>query len=225
MSPLNDGRLTGRFTINSGFVRYTPPMMSEKKFEFDEGSYVAFNGDMLNPILNIHATDRMKANVTQTGQNSRLINFDIALSVTNTLQNMNVAFDLSTDDDITVQNELASMSQQQRANQAMNLLLYNTYTYRHQGINKPVGKSAILVPHIADQLLGCAKHQRSRHFIRHRPIQPDNRRSQLHHHKLQLQGIEKPVQRQSQDHRRRQLLHRRRHRRELPAEPHQRYSV
>ncbi len=30
MSPLNDGRLTGRFTINSGFVRYTPPMMSEK---------------------------------------------------------------------------------------------------------------------------------------------------------------------------------------------------
>lgn len=128
MSPLNDGRLTGRFTINSGFVRYTPPMMSEKKFEFDEGSYVAFNGDMLNPILNIHATDRMKANVTQTGQNSRLINFDIALSVTNTLQNMNVAFDLSTDDDITVQNELASMSQQQRANQAMNLLLYNTYT-------------------------------------------------------------------------------------------------
>lgn len=128
MSPLNDGRLTGRFNINSGFVRYTPPMMSEKKFDFDEGSYVAFNGDMLNPILNIHATDRMKANVTQTGQNSRLINFDISLAVTNTLQNMNVAFDLSTDDDITVQNELASMSQEQRANQAMNLLLYNTYT-------------------------------------------------------------------------------------------------
>ena len=128
MSPLNDGRLTGRFNINSGFVRYTPPMMSEKKFEFNEGSYVAFNGDMLNPILNIHATDRLKANVTQTGQNSRLINFNVGLSVTNTLQNMNVAFDLSTDDDITVQNELSSMSPDQRANQAMNLLLYNTYT-------------------------------------------------------------------------------------------------
>lgn len=128
MSPLNDGRLTGRFNINNGFVRYTPPMMSEKKFEFEEGSYVAFNGDMLNPILNIHATDRLKANVTQTGQNSRLINFNVGLSVTNTQQNMNVAFDLSTDDDITVQNELSSMSPDQRANQAMNLLLYNTYT-------------------------------------------------------------------------------------------------
>ena len=128
MNPMNDGRLTGRFNINSGFVRYTPPMMSEKKFNFEEGSYVAFNGDMLNPILNIHAVDRMKANVTQSGQNSRLIDFDVSVGITNTLENMNVAFDLSTDDDITVQNELASMSPEQRANQAMNLLLYNTYT-------------------------------------------------------------------------------------------------
>ena len=41
---------------------------------------------------------------------------------------MNVAFDLSTNDDITVQNELTSMSAEQRANQAMNLLLYGQYT-------------------------------------------------------------------------------------------------
>lgn len=128
MNPMNDGRLTGRLNINSGFVRYTPPMMSEKKFNFEEGSYVAFNGNMLNPILNIHAVDRLKANVTQAGQNSRLIDFDVSVGITNTLENMNVAFDLSTDDDITVQNELASMSPEQRANQAMNLLLYNTYT-------------------------------------------------------------------------------------------------
>lgn len=41
---------------------------------------------------------------------------------------MEVAFDLATDDDITVANELASMSAGQRANEAMNLLLYNVYT-------------------------------------------------------------------------------------------------
>lgn len=128
LNPMNDGRLTGRFTINSGFVRYTPPLMSEKNFSFEEGSYVAFNGDMLNPTLNIHAVDKMKANVTQEGQNSRLVNFLVSLSVTQTLQNMNVAFDLSTNDDITISNELQGMSAEQRANQAMNLLLYNTYT-------------------------------------------------------------------------------------------------
>lgn len=127
-SELNGERMTGRIDVNSGFVRYVPPFMSEKNFSFQEGSYIAFNGDMMNPALNIHALDVVKANVTSHGQNYRLVNFDIDLSVTNTLNNMNVAFDLSTDDDITVQNELASMSAEQRANQAMNMLLYNVYT-------------------------------------------------------------------------------------------------
>ena len=89
---------------------------------------MAFNGDILNPTLNIHAVDVIKANVTQTGQNSRLVNFDVSLAVTGTLNDMNVVFDLSTDDDVTVANELRSMSPQQRANQAMNMLLYNVYT-------------------------------------------------------------------------------------------------
>lgn len=128
LNPMNDGRMTGRFNIESGFVRYTPPLMSQKKFDFQSGSFVAFNGNMLNPILNIHAVDAVKANVTASGQNSRLVTFNVGLSLTNTLDNLNVAFDLSTDDDLTVSNELQSMSPEQRANQAMNLLLYNTYT-------------------------------------------------------------------------------------------------
>ncbi len=128
MSPMSDGRLSGRLNINGGYVRYTPPLMSEKRFDFEEGSYVAFNGNMMNPTLNVHASDVIKANVTQEGANSRLVNFDVGLGVTGTLENMNVVFDLSTDDDITVANELQSMSAEQRANQAMNLLLYNVYT-------------------------------------------------------------------------------------------------
>lgn len=128
MNNMADSRVTGRYTINKGFVRYTPPLMSEKQFDFVEGSYVAFNGDMLNPILNINAIDNIRANVTREGHDSRLVNFDVSLSVTNTLSNMNVVFDLSTPDDLTIQNELQSMSAEQRANQAMNMLLYNVYT-------------------------------------------------------------------------------------------------
>lgn len=129
MTPINDGRLVGRLNIDKGFARYTPPFMSEKNFQFDNNtSYVSFTGDMMNPTLNIHATDQMKANVTQSGQNSRLVNFDVLLSVTGTLNQMNVVFDLATNDDMTVANELESMSPEQRANQAMNMLLYNIYT-------------------------------------------------------------------------------------------------
>lgn len=128
MNDMADSRIMGRYTIDKGFVRYTPPLMSEKHFDFVEGSYVAFNGDLLNPILNINAVDNIRANVTREGHDSRLVNFDVSLSVTNTLSNMNVAFDLSTPDDLTIQNELQSMSAEQRANQAMNMLLYNVYT-------------------------------------------------------------------------------------------------
>lgn len=128
MSPFSDMRLTGRFNLDNGFVRYTPPLMSQKLFNFESGSYVAFNGDMMNPILNLHAHDTMKANVTESGQDSRLVNFIVSLNVTGTLNNMDVGFDLATNDDLTVQNELETMSPEQRANQAMNLLLYNVYT-------------------------------------------------------------------------------------------------
>lgn len=129
MTPLDNlGRLTGRLNINKGYVRVTPPFMSEKMFNFEDNSYVSFSGDVLNPTLNVHAVDVMKANVTGEGQNSRLINFNVLLGVTGTLSQMDVKFDLSTNDDMTVANELESMSPEQRANQAMNMLLYNVYT-------------------------------------------------------------------------------------------------
>ena len=44
--------------------------------------------------------------MTQSGRNSRLVDFDVSLAVTGTLNRMNVAFDLATNDDITVANEL-----------------------------------------------------------------------------------------------------------------------
>ncbi len=128
MTALNGMRLTGRLNINDGFVRYTPPLMSEKNFAFQEGSYVAFNGNVLNPVLNVTAVDVMKANVTQSGADSRLVNFDVSVAVTGTLEQMNVVFNLSTGDDITVQNELSSMSPEQRAQSAINLLLMGTYS-------------------------------------------------------------------------------------------------
>lgn len=135
--------VTGRITINSGFVRYTPPLMGEKLFNFQEGSYVAFNGNMMNPILNLKAVDNVKANVSQSGQPSRLIYFNVGLDVTGTLEEMNVKFDLSTKDDITVENELSSMSQEQRASAAMNLLITNMYTGPGTTATSNIGGNAL----------------------------------------------------------------------------------
>ena len=124
---MGDMRLNGQININSGVAQYSLPVMGQKKFKFDQGSYVAWNGDIMNPILNIKALDELKANVQQGG-NSRLINFLITLNITNNLSAPKVVFDLSTDDDLSIQNELQSMSADQRSTQAMNLLLYGQYT-------------------------------------------------------------------------------------------------
>ena len=124
---MNDEHFTGRININNGFVKYSVPVIGEKSFDFKEGSYVEFSGDMLNPTLHVLAYDQIRANVAQDGTNSRVVNFDVGLTVTGTLNQMNVVFDLECPDDITIANELKSMSPEQRANQAMNLLLYNTY--------------------------------------------------------------------------------------------------
>ena len=123
-----DPRLTGRLNITGGFARYSPPLLGEKSFDFNDGSYIAFTGDMLNPTLALSATDRMKANVKSNGATPRSINFDVGLNVGGTLSAMDVQFDLSTVDDISIANELQSMSAEQRANQAMNMLLYGVYT-------------------------------------------------------------------------------------------------
>ena len=121
-------RLVGQYTLKDGFVRYTPPLLSEKMFEFTDGSYVSWSGDVLNPTLSIKAVDQVKASVQQEGQDSRMINFDVTVSVGNTLNNMDLDFDLSTNEDVTVQNELLTMSPAQRSSQAINMLLYGTYT-------------------------------------------------------------------------------------------------
>lgn len=143
MSPMGDSRFTGRINLNKGYARYTPPLMSEKEFDIQNSSYVTFNGDMMSPNLNIYAIDQITANVNQDGQNSRLINFDVSLAVTGTLDRMDIKFDLSTNEDVTIQNEIQSMSPEQRASQAMNLLLYNTYTGPNTHTDNNLGNNAL----------------------------------------------------------------------------------
>ena len=122
-----DPQVTGRLTVDNGNVRYTPPLIKEVNFDVVEGSYIEFTGNMLNPKLNFEANEKYKATVSGDGTSSHLVDFLITCKVGGTLSQMDVAFDLSTNDDLTVQNELQAMSQQQRSAQAMNLMLYGSY--------------------------------------------------------------------------------------------------
>lgn len=131
---MGDMRLNGQLGLGDGYARYNVPLMGEKKFVLNPSSYVLWNGDLMNPVLSIAATDVVKANLLQDG-NSRMVNFLVKLSVGNNLSAPKVLFDLSTDDDMTIQNDLLSMSAEQRSMAAINLLL--TGQYNQQGVKTP----------------------------------------------------------------------------------------
>jgi autotransporter translocation and assembly factor TamB len=52
--------LTGRYTLSSGEMKYSLPVIPLKTFTVKEGSYVEFTGDPMNPKLNITAVERTK---------------------------------------------------------------------------------------------------------------------------------------------------------------------
>ncbi|MGL4227993.1 MAG: translocation/assembly module TamB domain-containing protein, partial [Tannerellaceae bacterium] len=120
---------TGRYSVTGGTVVYNPPIISQKVFNIQQGSYVDWTGDMLDPTLHISAVDKIKTSVTDQGSNSTTpVTFNAIVNVMNTLDNMQITFDLAAPDNSTVQGQLSSMNAEERSKQAMNLLLYNMYS-------------------------------------------------------------------------------------------------
>ncbi len=116
--------LTGTYTIAGGNLRYTPPMMSQKNFDISSGSTISWTGDMLNPQLNLYGTEHIKTSVK--GYDDP-VDFLIDAHVGGTLNAIDLKFDLSSENNPYVQNELQTMGDNKRSEQAINLLLSNTY--------------------------------------------------------------------------------------------------
>lgn len=127
VNPLGDSRLSGRYTLTGGTVRYNPPVISEKVFDITQGSFVEWTGEMADPSFNITAVETVRTTVTSEDGTSRPVNFNISINIRNTLKDMAITFDLSAPDDLTIQNQLTSLTGEQRSTQAMSLLVYNTY--------------------------------------------------------------------------------------------------
>ncbi|MFR4026707.1 MAG: translocation/assembly module TamB domain-containing protein [Alistipes indistinctus] len=78
MNQLGDSRFSGKYEVSGGFVRYKPPVISEKSFDIVAGSYVEWSGEMLDPAFNLAAVDKVRTNVTSDGSDSgRPVTFDI----------------------------------------------------------------------------------------------------------------------------------------------------
>ncbi|MDE5794479.1 MAG: translocation/assembly module TamB [Muribaculaceae bacterium] len=124
---VGDMKLNGTLYTGTGYANYSLPIIGKKGFNFEQNSHITWSGDIMNPAFDIKATDQVKASI-QMGGNTRLVNFIVTLLIGNNLSAPSLVFDLSTDDDLSISNELQSMTADQRQQQAISLLLTGMYT-------------------------------------------------------------------------------------------------
>ncbi len=122
----NDLQLWGKYTIQQGKMRYSIMAIPLKDFNISSGSYVEFQGDLMNPRLSIKASERLKASVTENNT-PRNVAFDVGLSLSQTLENMGLEFTLESPEDATMQNQLASMTAEERGRIAVTMLVTGMY--------------------------------------------------------------------------------------------------
>ena len=121
-----------------------------KTFHIQSGSYIQWNGNAMNPLMSIKATERIRSSVAQEGQASRMVNFDVGVNITNTLENLGFTFIIDAPDDGTMQNELASMSAEEKNKVAVTMLV--TGMYLTEGSTLGGGGSSVMNSFLQDQI-------------------------------------------------------------------------
>ena len=126
-SPADDLQLRGRYTLSNGEMKYSLPVIPLKTFTIQDGSYIEFTGDPMNPTLNIAATERTKATVSGSSGVGRSVTFDCGVKITRTLNDMGLEFTLDAPEDMELHGELQAMGTEQRGKLAVTMLTTGMY--------------------------------------------------------------------------------------------------
>ncbi len=122
-----DLRLTGRYTIESGEMKYSLPVIPLKTFTIEDGSYLQWTGDPFNPTLSLKATEQINCTVGSETDDSRSVKFNCGVNVTKTLQDMGLEFIIDAPEDMTIGNQLSVMSAEERGKIAITMLTTGMY--------------------------------------------------------------------------------------------------
>lgn len=126
-NPVDQLRMTGRYTLNNGEMKYSLPVIPLKTFTIRDGSYVEFLGDAMNPKLNITATETTKASVSSGEKDSRVVDFECGVVITKTLKDMGLEFIINAPQDMAMANQLNTMSKEERGKLAVTMLTTGMY--------------------------------------------------------------------------------------------------
>jgi len=126
-TPQGEMLLNGRYSVMSGELKYEIPIIPLKTFHIQNGSYLNWTGNMMNPEMNIKATERIRANVGSEGEASRMVSFDVGITLTDRLETLGLAFTLEAPEDASVQEQLNAMSAEERGKLAVTMLVTGMY--------------------------------------------------------------------------------------------------
>lgn len=119
--------LNGRYSLMSGEMKYEMPIIPLKTFYIQDGSYIEWTGNVMNPNLNIKASERVRASVSSDGESTRMVNFNVGVNLTNRLEDLGFTFTLEAPDDGAMQNELAAKSAEEKNKLAVTMLVTGIY--------------------------------------------------------------------------------------------------
>ncbi len=126
-SPAESLQLRGRYTLSNGEMKYSLPIIPLKTFTIQDGSYIEFTGEPMNPTLNITATERTRATVSNSSGVGRSVEFDCGVVITKTLSDMGLEFTLDAPEDMQLHSELQAMGVEQRGKLAVTMLTTGMY--------------------------------------------------------------------------------------------------
>ena len=149
-SPADNLQLTGRYTLSNGEMKYALPIIPLKTFTIQDGSYIEFTGDPMNPTLNIAAQERTKATVTGANGVGRSVAFDCGVNITRTLNDMGLEFTLDAPEDMQLHGELQAMGIEQRGKLAVTML--TTGMYLADGNTKPFSMNSALSSFLSSEI-------------------------------------------------------------------------
>lgn len=149
-NPTEDLRLTGKYTLSNGEMKYSLPVIPLKTFTIQNGSYIEFTGDVMNPYLNITATERVTATVTNESGVGRGVDFDCGVIITKTLQDMGVEFTLDAPQDMQLHSELITMAAEQRGKLAVTML--TTGLYMDEGNTSSLSMNSALSSFLSSEI-------------------------------------------------------------------------
>ena len=119
-------RLSGRYTIEQGTLNMNVPLLHVSNMAIRTGSTVTWEGNPLNPLLNITAEDHIRASVTLDGSPQSVL-FVAGISLSDTMEKLNVQFTLTAPENASMQNTLATLSPDERGKLSVALLTTGLY--------------------------------------------------------------------------------------------------